>query len=142
MASAAFIFFLGCTALTFGIREVRRKKENRFDHPWFGSKFWRYYHFGCVGLMVAAGIWIYVTMKVHHGHPYWGQLAGEWGCAFGFGASWTAKGAEWRYLFGGSTADEREARAELARRTGATLDSPTEEAAEVPPETGAAPVSG
>ena len=140
LASGAFIVFLGCAALTFGIREGRRTQ--RYDHPRFGPTFWRNYHFGCVLLMIAAGVWIFVTMKIEHGHPYWGLLAGEWGCAFGFGASWTAKGAEWRYLFGGSTADERRERAARALPGGADSLGTAPEEPDVPPSTGGAPVSG
>src|SRR5438874_217392 len=109
-SSFAFIFFLGLTAIVFGIREGRRK--NRPDHPWFGPTFWRYYHFGWVVVMIGAGVWIFVAMYLHHGHPYWALLLGEGLCAFAFGASWAAKGAEWRFLFGGSTAEERAARSE------------------------------
>jgi hypothetical protein len=54
------------------------------------------------------------AMKLFLG-PYWSLLVGEGLAALSFGASWTAKGAEWRYLFGGSTADEKAARAALAR---------------------------
>jgi hypothetical protein len=52
-------------------------------------------------------------MKIFQG-PYWSLLVGEGVAAFSFGASWTAKGAEWRYLFGRSTKDEKAARATLA----------------------------
>lgn len=114
--SGAFIFFLGCTSIVFGIREGRRKK--RYDHPLFGATFWRSYHFAWVVVMVGAGVWIFVSMKLHHGHPYWALLLGEGLCAFAFGASWTAKGAEWRFLFGGSTAEERAARRALAHGPG------------------------
>jgi hypothetical protein len=78
-------------------------------------------------------------MKIYQG-PYWSLLVGEGTCAFAFGASWTAKGAEWRYLFGRSTAAEKTARAELAQST--SLESPTKEILEVPPGTGTAPASG
>jgi len=137
VTSGAFIFFLGLTAVTFGIREGRRKKENRYDHPYFGPTFWRYYHFGCALAMVGAGVWIFITMKVHHGHPYWGLLVGEGVCALAFGASWTAKGAEWRYLFGRSTADEKTARAALATPSDASSPvSPTTLNPEAAPDTG------
>jgi hypothetical protein len=135
--SGAFILFLGLTAITFGIREGQRTK--RYDHPHFGPTFWRNYHWGMAGLMLAAAVWILFTMKIYQG-PYWSLLVGEGTCAFAFGASWTAKGAEWRYLFGRSTAAEKTARAELAQST--SLESPTKEILEVPPGTGTAPASG
>jgi hypothetical protein len=106
--SGAFIVFLGLTSIVFGIREGQRK--NRYDHPLFGPTFWRYYHIGWAVVMLGAGVWIVVSMKLRGGHPYWALFLGESLCAFAFGASWTAKGLEWRFLFGGSTAEETAAR--------------------------------
>jgi hypothetical protein len=39
---------------------------------------------------------------IFHG-PYWSLLVGEAVSAAAFGASWLAKGAEWRYLFWSGT---------------------------------------
>jgi hypothetical protein len=115
-ASGFFILCLGLTAVVFGIREGQRRA--RKDRPHFGPTFWRYYHWACAGGILAAAIWILFTMKIFQG-PYWSLLVGEGVAAFSFGASWTAKGAEWRYLFGRSTADEKAARATLATPYGA-----------------------
>lgn len=106
--SGAFILFLGLTAVVFGIREGKRTRSTRRDNPRFGPTFWRWYHWSMAGLMLAAGVWILFTMKIFRG-PYWSLLVGEGVSAFAFGASWLAKGAEWRYLFGRSTEEQQAA---------------------------------
>jgi hypothetical protein len=102
--SGFFIFFLGLTAITFVIREGQRRRRN--DNPLFGPTFWRWYHWGCAGAILAAGIWIVFTLWIFRG-PYWSLLVGEGVSAAAFGASWLAKGAEWRYLFGTGTAAQK-----------------------------------
>lgn len=97
VASAVFITLLGLIAITFGIREGQRKVRN--DDPHFSPTFWRWYHWSCALLILAAGIWIVCTLVVFSG-PYWSLLVGEGVSAAAFGASWLAKGAEWNYLFG------------------------------------------
>jgi hypothetical protein len=63
--------------------------------------------------MLAAGIWIVFTLWIFQG-PYWSLLVGEGVSAAAFGASWLAKGAEWRYLFGRGTQRQKAAWAATA----------------------------
>jgi len=94
-ASGVFIISLGVICVLFGRREgVRRSHGNHLP-----QSFWRLFHFACAGMIAVAGVWILLTQKIVDG-PYWSLLAGETACALAFGASWFAKGAELRYVFG------------------------------------------
>jgi hypothetical protein len=102
IASGVFIGTLAIVCVLFGIREGHRR-----EHPTLiGHRNWRRFHFLCATLIVLAGLWILATALKVSGHgpiykgPYWSTLLGEWVSATAFGASWFAKGAEWRYLFG------------------------------------------
>ena len=94
-ASGVFIISLGVICVLFGRREgVRKSHGNHLP-----QSFWRLFHFACAGMIAVAGVWILLTQKIVDG-PYWSLLAGETACALAFGASWFAKGAELRYVFG------------------------------------------
>lgn len=82
-AGAAFIGLLAVLSYYFGVRS---------------RTFWRWFHWTCVLVMVLAFVWILVTLSV--GAPHRALLYGEWACAWAFGASWFAKGAEPKTLFG------------------------------------------
>ena len=57
---------------------------------------WRRFHWTCTLVLVLAVVWIVVTLSV--GVPHRALLYGEWACAWAFGASWLAKGAELKTL--------------------------------------------
>jgi hypothetical protein len=103
-ASGVFIVLLGLMAIMFGIREGQR--TNRNDDPHFGPGFWRAFHFTCAFAILAACVWIVFTVVIFDG-PYWSLLVGEGVSAAAFGASWLAKGAEWRYLLGQGTGAQK-----------------------------------
>jgi hypothetical protein len=82
-AGAAFIGLLAVLSYYFGVRS---------------RGFWRWFHWTCAFVMLLAVVWMIVTLSV--GAPHRALLYGEWACAWAFGASWFAKGAEVETLFG------------------------------------------
>lgn len=117
-ASFVFITLLGVVCLTFA-----RTEGGRPDHGnLLPQGFWKFFHIGCAGLILVAGIWILATIKIFGHGPlydarYWSLLLGEWLATAAFGASWLVKGFEYSYVLGHGGTEE----AELAVAT----DAPT-----------------
>jgi hypothetical protein len=82
-AGAAFVGLLAVLSYYFGVRS---------------SPGWRRFHWACTLVLVLALVWMVVTLSV--GAPGRALLYGEWACAWAFGASWFAKGAELKMLVG------------------------------------------
>jgi hypothetical protein len=93
-AAAVFIASLAVISFFFGVREgARAPKEGRRS-----PTFWRWYHWGCAGAIVAALLWIAVTELL--GTPSKSLLIGEAVSVWAFGASWLMKGLELDILRG------------------------------------------
>ena len=91
----AFLFILSLAVISFlyGVREGRRPAQQGKRSP----RFWRWYHWGCAILIVAALVGIGVDMLTEWG-PSESLLIGEWVAVWAFGASWLMKGLELDYL--------------------------------------------
>ena len=94
-AAAIFLVALAVLSAFFGYREGKRPPRVGTHFP---PRFWKWFHWGCTGVMALALLWIVVTMIA--GWPSYALLIGEWVSAWAFGASWLAKGAEIDMLFG------------------------------------------
>lgn len=95
-AAIAFIGFLTLISIYFAIDEAWRQQ----GLGRLGKKFWLAYHSFCAFVMVVAAAYMILANGLETLPRAYSLLIGESVAIAAFGASWLAKGAEWRMLFG------------------------------------------
>jgi len=95
-AAIAFIGFLTLISIYFAIDEARRQQ----GVGRLGTRFWLVYHSFFAFVMLVAGAYMILANGLETLPREYSLLVGESVAIAAFGASWLAKGAEWRMLFG------------------------------------------
>lgn len=100
-AAIAFIGFLTLISVYYAIDEGRRRQ----GVGRYGPRFWLVYHSVLAAFMVGAVVYMVLANGVEVLPHEYSLLIGESVAIAAFGASWLAKGAEWRMLRGPRAAE-------------------------------------